>query len=484
MRFSLNILISIVLFLCSVGCISKPSFRMGDDKELQALIKSYKKANAQLHKSRENNLRKKIRKLAVEKTPDGYVVNVDLDQAPTLDVIKRIVHDADKSFLFDSVDISNNISASFEGLPFLNALNILLEPSLLTAVLQDGVVVISSKIDETLPPTAPIQSEVKIRNLDIETVTNLLDGLYPANRQTNIRVMQFSAVPNTNTVYLNGPKLEVLKTIKLLKKADHQIKHIMIEVVLVEYDSTDLEKLDANITGFANNEISNASLNFGSFATENVSFTRTQSANNTRQFTALLDILVSEEKARLISRPFISTLSGKQAQVHIANDRYVITETAQNGATITAPIPITSGVIMQITPTLFNNGNIRMDIYVEDSQFAESAANVSVEVDKNSATTVMQVANGQTIIIGGLVLNRRSWKNAGLPFMRHVPFLNVLFANQTSEILNNEVAIYITPHIIDETMTLPFLKKESFRIDESEKEKGKRKNKILEKVFK
>ena len=62
MRFSLNILISIVLFLCSVGCISKPSFRMGDDKELQALIKSYKKANTQLHKSRENNLRKKIRR--------------------------------------------------------------------------------------------------------------------------------------------------------------------------------------------------------------------------------------------------------------------------------------------------------------------------------------------------------------------------------------------------------------------------------------
>jgi len=96
----------------------------------------------------------------------------------------------------------------------------------------------------------------------------------------------------------------------------------------------------------------------------------------------------------------------------------------------------------------------------------------------------MQVANGQTIIIGGLVLNRRSWKNAGLPFMRHVPILNVLFAKQTSETVNNEVAIYITPHIVDETMTLPFLKKESFRMDESEKGKAKRKNKLLEKVFK
>ena len=79
MRFSLNILIAIVLSLYSVGCISKPAFLIGDDKELQDLIKSYKEANAQLQKSRENNLTKKIMKLAVEKTPDGYVVNVDLD---------------------------------------------------------------------------------------------------------------------------------------------------------------------------------------------------------------------------------------------------------------------------------------------------------------------------------------------------------------------------------------------------------------------
>ncbi len=486
MSFSLKISILIILPLCFVGCFEKPSFLRGDDKELNELIKAYKETNAQLQKVKDNSHKKKIKKLIVEKTPDGYVVSVDLEQASTLEVIKQIMHDADKSYLFDSIDINNNISASFEGIPFLNALNILLETSLLTARSQNGVVIISSKIDETLPPTAPIQSEVKIMNLDMETISTLLSGLYPANPQTNGRVMYFSVVANTNTVYLNGPKIEVIKTIKLLKKADHQIKHIMIEVVLVEYDSTDLEKLDANITNFANNEISNGSLNFGSFATENIEFNRVSGGSNPRQFTALLDILVSEEKARLISRPFISTLSGKQAKVHIANDRYVITETAQNGATITAPIPITSGIVMQITPTLFNSGVIRMDIYVEDSQFTESAANVSVEVDKNSATTVMQVANDQTIIIGGLILNRRAWKNAGFPFMRHVPFLNMLFANQTSKTVNNEVAIYITPHIVDETMTLPFLKQDSFSIEKSEKEKekGKRKNKILEKVFK
>jgi len=319
----------------------------------------------------------------------------------------------------------------------------------------------------------------------MKTVSTLLDGLYPANPQTNLRVMHFSTVSNTNTVYLNGPKIEVSKAIKLLKKADRQIKHIMIEVVLVEYDSTDLQKLDANIKDYANNQLSNVNLNFGSFASENVEFTSISGANNPRQFTALLDVLVSEEKARLISRPFISTLSGEQAKVHIANDRYVITETAQSGATITAPIPITSGIIMQITPTLFGNDEIHMDIYVEDSQFTESAANVSVEVDKNSATTVMQVADGQTIIIGGLVLNRKSWKNAGFPLMRYVPMLNILFAKQTSEEVNNEVVMYITPHIIDETMTLPFLNQDSFSIEKSEKKhKVNKVKKIMQKVFK
>ena len=485
MSFSLKLSIIIILSLCFTGCSVKPAFLKGDDKELKALIKAYKEANLQLQKNKKEKLRKNVKKLIVERTPDGYVVSVDLDQASILDVIKQIIHEADKPFLFDSVDISNNISASFEKLPFLNALNLLLETSLLTAKLQNKIVIISNKIDETLPPNAPIQSEVRVRRLDMKTVSTLLDGLYPANPQTNLRVMHFSTVSNTNTVYLNGPKIEVSKAIKLLKKADRQIKHIMIEVVLVEYDSTDLQKLDANVKDYANNQLSNVNLNFGSFASENVEFTSISGANNPRQFTALLDVLVSEEKARLISRPFISTLSGEQAKVHIANDRYVITETAQSGATITAPIPITSGIIMQITPTLFGNDEIHMDIYVEDSQFTESAANVSVEVDKNSATTVMQVADGQTIIIGGLVLNRKSWKNAGFPLMRYVPMLNILFAKQTSEEVNNEVVMYITPHIIDETMTLPFLNQDSFSIEKSEKKhKVNKVKKIMQKVFK
>ena len=253
----------------------------------------------------------------------------------------------------------------------------------------------------------------------MDTVSKLVKGLYPVSPQTGGNPsLNFGTVPNTNSIYLTGTKDAVLKTSQLLAKADREVQHIMMEVIIVEFDSTELEKLDANIVNIASKEFSGANLNFGSFASQNLSLTRTSGANNPTQFTALLDILISEERLFLLSRPYIATLSGKEATINISTDEYVITETSSSGATITAPMAISSGVIMRITPTLLPDDNIRMNVYVEDSQSRQSRANVAIQVDKNAATTVMQVNSGETIIIGGLVLNRQIYQNAGVPFLQ------------------------------------------------------------------
>jgi type II secretory pathway component GspD/PulD (secretin) len=59
----------------------------------------------------------------------------------------------------------------------------------------------------------------------------------------------------------------------------------------------------------------------------------------------------------------------------------------------------------------------------------------------------MQVASGETIMIGGLGLNRESYLNSGFPWLRHVPGLNLLFARQTRGVTNQEVVVFITPHV-------------------------------------
>ncbi|MGR3221024.1 MAG: type II and III secretion system protein, partial [Candidatus Anammoxibacter sp.] len=184
------------------------------------------------------------------------------------------------------------------------------------------------------------------------------------------------------------------------------------------------------------------------------------------KFTAIIDLLISNEKARLISRPFVSALSGTEAVIHITNDKWVIVESSSDGATITAPAPITSGVVLKITPTLLPGNNmIRMDIFVEDSQFIQPDVDVAVEVDKNSVSTITQVENGTTFIIGGLVSNRRQWKNSGFPILRKIPIINMLFAKQSSQFTEKEVAIYVTPNIWEPSLSPPLSEEGTFKVE-------------------
>lgn len=462
-KSSFCILLASILTLFFTGCITPLSIK--NDKELTSLIKAYENHAINLEKRNEERRTRGINVLTVEKNGDLFNVNAELDNASISTVVNQLFDKTGIPYILDDMVLRGNITACFNKIPLLEALNLILNPGALKAVLKNGVVAVQYGLyDDIQPDTANVEAEVIISNLDMTTISTLLSGLYPANPATGERLINFGPIPNTNTIYITGPKHEVARTVKLLTKADREIKHIMLEVVLVEFDSNEFEKVDANIADFATDKFSGVNLNFGSFAESAVSFTRDASASNPTKFTAVIDILISEEKARLISRPYVATLSGNEAVINITNNRFIITETAQNGATIVAPSPITSGVVLKITPTILPDDIIRMDLYIEDSQFSEALNNVAVEVDKNSASSRMHIQDGKTIIIGGLVSNKRSWGNAGLPFLRKVPFINSIFSKQIKSNSEREVAIYLTPHIWSPNFAAPILEKEAFSV--------------------
>jgi pilus assembly protein CpaC len=72
----------------------------------------------------------------------------------------------------------------------------------------------------------------------------------------------------------------------------------------------------------------------------------------------------------------------------------------------------------------------------------------------------MQVPSGQSIIIGGLMFNSRSSSNAGLPWLRRIPFLNLFTASRQRTQVDKEVLIVVTPHLYTPGLRtpLPFLK--------------------------
>ncbi len=236
--------------------------------------------------------------------------------------------------------------------------------------------------------------------------------------------------------------------------------------MVVEFNSDALEELGADIQNAADGAFSAINTSFGSLTQNSISFARTTGETNVTTFKAIVNFLVSQDKARLVARPYLATLSGQPANINITRDRYVVVQQAESGASVTTTAPVSSGVLMSITPYAMPDDKIRIDVNVEDSAFIPTTGNVTVEVDKNAAQTSMLVDSGQSIIIGGLVLNQFTSSNSGFPWLRHIPIVNFLFAKQSTDLNRKEVIIYLTPKIWKPDLTSPIYEPKALTIPE------------------
>jgi len=113
----------------------------------------------------------------------------------------------------------------------------------------------------------------------------------------------------------------------------------------------------------------------------------------------------------------------------------------------------TVGIKLQITPQINESGTIRLEIYTEISSAAPSPMGINpnvfgVATTLKTATTTVIVKNGQTIVIGGLMEDRRSLSNSRIPFIGDLPVLGWLFKNYQRTKNKTNLIILLTPHIV------------------------------------
>lgn len=473
LRYIFSVLMLLAFFS---GCMS---LDVKKSQGLKTILDTYKKENSSRQQKEEIRSSRGIKELSVIKSGMDFLVTLDVEEASLPVVVKRILDESKMAFQMGDIVLKGRVTSRFNKKPVLSSLKLLLSSDGYSCELKNGVLMFSDlqigsePSDPKAPPQpiASVQKEIAIDFLDADSIKSILDGLYPVLR-TGFRRggINFAVSPSRGMLYVSGPADKVQRAIKVIRLADRDQKHVVIEAMVVEFDSDAFEQLGADLSSAAGGEISSVATGFGSLTSNAITFTHTDNLRSTATFTAAVDFLVSQDKAELITRPYLSTLSGKPAQVHITRDRYVVVQEAAQGASITSPTPVSSGVMMQITPFIRPGGKIRLDFEVEDSSFVSTTGNIVVEVDKNHAMTSMMVASGQSIIIGGLVLHKESVSNSGLPFIRHIPGLNWLFSKQERDLDRREVMIYLTPKIWEPELNVPLIEPDALTIPEDEGE--------------
>ncbi len=157
-----------------------------------------------------------------------------------------------------------------------------------------------------------------------------------------------------------------------------------------------------------------------------------------------LSALESDGKAEIVSQPRVVTADRQTASIK-SGQQIPYQEASSSGATSTS---FKEAVLsLEVTPQITPDDKIIMDLEVnQDSRGKDTPSGPAINT--NSVTTQVLVANGKTIVLGGIFESTNTETTTKTPFLGDIPYLGRLFKRtQTSE-LRSELLIFITPKII------------------------------------
>jgi general secretion pathway protein D len=166
---------------------------------------------------------------------------------------------------------------------------------------------------------------------------------------------------------------------------------------------------------------------------------------------AALNTLQGKSQARTIAAPILVTLDNQK--VSFTNGSQISVQTQSTSATTTTGNVnsfqyIDTGLTINVTPRVTGN-NIFLEIEQQNSSPGEAKGdNPNPPITRNSQSTSVMVANGDTMLLGGLFLESGGLSSAGLPGISTVPVFGALFGNQKWRSARSEVVMLITPRIL------------------------------------
>ncbi|MFZ0352680.1 MAG: type II secretion system secretin GspD [Pseudolabrys sp.] len=183
----------------------------------------------------------------------------------------------------------------------------------------------------------------------------------------------------------------------------------------------------------------------------------------------ILDALHAVTNVKILSNPSLAVIDNQVATLLVGDEIPVSTGTGNvlNSATGTNNTIINSidyrstGIILRVIPRISPNGNVRLDIEQEISQATNATANtLTPTVSQRKVKSSVSVANGQTVLLAGLIQEKNEIDRGGIPLLDQIPKVGDLFAHTTKSTVRTELIIFIRPQVIRDAVDASFVAEE------------------------
>jgi len=176
------------------------------------------------------------------------------------------------------------------------------------------------------------------------------------------------------------------------------------------------------------------------------------------KFNVFLDAQAQAGNLNILSAPKVSTLNNQKAIIRIGRQdvffRAVVTPASTTSAAFVTYTPdsVTEGIILSVTPQVGQDGRIMLSIHPSITEKVGTAVapdkNTAPILDVRETNTMVTVADGETVFIGGLMQERTQETVTSVPLLGDIPYLGAFFRSNEQVKKKVELVILITPRVI------------------------------------
>ncbi|MDZ8118568.1 secretin N-terminal domain-containing protein [Pontiella agarivorans] len=266
---------------------------------------------------------------------------------------------------------------------------------------------------------------------------------------------------DTNTLIVNAPSNMHSEIAKTIEDLDRSRRQVLIETVLVEVtldESLDLG-IEWSILGSGDpvhsaaqtaslelNEISS-----GATALSEASDGLTYLLNANEKAMALIHAAQDDDRLQVLSSPTVLTRDGMEAEVSFGKEVPIEQSSVTDSGTENYSYDYRDAKItLTVTPKIDDYRMVTLDLEQTvrsidaDSQDDEAPTFYTREIRSN-----LQVDDGQTLILGGLIERTDQKIRTGIPFLNRLPYIGWIFGRTKTAKVGSEILMIMTPRVVD-----------------------------------
>ena len=245
----------------------------------------------------------------------------------------------------------------------------------------------------------------------------------------------------------------------IANKIDVPASQVAIEALVIELNRDDLSELGVDFSAAS----SGVTADFpppqsGSISPFTVVLDRTLLGSGAN-FRANIDALVSKKLATIKSKPSALVLDGRQARIQVGQQIPIVKTITDQIAKTRSVDYVPVGIVLNVRPRISEDGSsvtIQVETIISETEERIGATGGGdVEsapiINNRKVQSFVRVANNTPFIIGGLINEKSSDNEGGVPLLGTFPFIKNLFSVSGTKKVRREVIVVITPHIIKES---------------------------------